>query len=729
MLRQSLSLVPALASLLSLSPHDHALLHELSPQKRKQNTLSALLALLKSNVKHSPVLIVFEDVHWIDPTSLELLTTIVQEAPQLPLLVLITARPEFIPPWPNHAHVTTLALTRLSRSIGAALVERITDRKALPQHVLDKILAQTDGVPLFIEELTKAVLESGLLREQDGCYVLDRPLPSFAIPTTLYASLMARLDRLGAAKEVAQIGAAIGREFSHDLLRVISGWPQDSLESALAQLVQSELVFCRGERSFRIYTFKHVMVRDVAYAGLLKSRRAELHAQIASAFEQQFLNTAEPELLAHHFTEAGLLEKAVEYWIRAGRKAAARSANKEAIAHLERGLQAVKRLAEDRKRDRLELDLQFTLAPCLIAAQGPAENFAVATFTRAHQLCARLGDAPEYLQVMFWLVTPRVVRGELPQALEEIAELTRLAETRRDHSALLNAVRGRAMILLFMGRVVEAQEEVERAITSFELSDENVRLNARSAGQDAGAAAFALVSWSCWLLGDVEKATIKITAALDRAHAVQHPHTLAYVSYYASVLYALRGEAEIALQHAERCLSLAEEHGFGQWRNLARAIRGISMAVLNPLDDALALNEVRAAFNEYRRAGYELGITALDILWCPALLMHNQPEAAMEVIEQGLSTAEGNNERIFEAELYRLKAKVVLARASPSSDAQGDPESLLQHALKIASGQKARVLEFRAAKDLAALWVAQGRSAQAARLLASHCGSCGESPA
>ena len=205
--------MPPLGNLLSLSPHDSALSHELSPRKRKQSTLSALLALLKSTVEQSPVLIVFEDVHWIDPTSLELLTAIVQEAPQLPLLVLITARPEFIPPWPNHAHVTTLALTRLSRKIGAALVERITDRKALPQEVLETILAQTDGVPLFIEELTKAVLESGLLREQEGCYVLDRPLPSFAIPTTLYASLMARLDRLGAAKEVAQIGAAIGREF------------------------------------------------------------------------------------------------------------------------------------------------------------------------------------------------------------------------------------------------------------------------------------------------------------------------------------------------------------------------------------------------------------------------------------------------------------------------------------------------------------------------------------
>jgi tetratricopeptide (TPR) repeat protein len=690
----------------------------LSPQKRKEITLLALLAWLQGAAELEPVLAVFEDVHWMDPTSLELLTLMVQRLPQLRALLLITARPEFIPPWPNHAHVTTIPLTRLSRRHGTALVERITTGKTLPEPVMEKILAQTDGVPLFIEELTKTVLESGLLQERNGRYVLEHPLPSFAIPTTLYASLMARLDRLAAVKEVAQIGAAIGREFSYELLSVVAGLSKERLDEALDQLVRSELVFCRGEKLERIYTFKHVLVRDAAYAGLLKSRRAELHAIIASAFEQRFQDfvETEPETLAHHLTEAGLIRKAVDYWLRAGRKAAARSANIEAIAHLQRGLDAVSRLPDESDRDALELDLQLALAPCLIATQGPASGLAVATFTRAHALCERLGDVPEYLQVMFWLVTASVVRGELPQAHEGIVTLIRLAKARDDQPALLNASRGRAMILLFMGRVADAHHEVEGAIETFNASDESVRLAARAAGQDAGAAARSLMSWALWLRGHADQARTQIEAALERADAVAHPHTRAYVGYYASVLYALRGEHALALRHAERCVALSEEHGFGQWRNLARAIRGTCTTMLNPSSDSLALDEVRGAFNDYRHAGYALGVTALDILWCPALLLRRQPEAALEIIEQGLATAGHNSERIFEAELYRLKARALLARGE--AGAVGDAQSLLQHAMTTAQSQEARALEFRAAIDLAALWKEHGKRAEAIDLLA-----------
>jgi predicted ATPase/class 3 adenylate cyclase len=703
LLAQTPSHVAILANLLSL-PEERDRLPDFSPQKRKETTLLTLLARLQSLAELEPVLAVFEDVHWIDPTSLELLTLMMQRVPQLRALLVITARPEFTPPWPNHAHVTTVSLTRLGRRHGMALIERITTGKALPEPVTEKILAQTDGVPLFIEELTKTVLESGLLQEQDGHYVLERPLPSFAIPTTLYASLMARLDRLAAVKEVAQIGAAVGREFSYELLIVVAGLSKEKLDEALDQLVRSELVFCRGERLERIYTFKHVLVRDAAYAGLLKSRRAELHAAIARAFEQRFPDfiEAEPETLAHHLTEAGLIRKAVDYWLRAGRKAAARSANIEAIAHLQRGIEATSRLPDESDRDALELDLQFALAPCLIATQGPASSPAMATFTRAHELCERLGDVPEYLQVMFWLVTASVVRGELPQAQEGIATLMRLAKARDDQSALLNAMRGRAMILLFMGRVADAHREVEGAIEAFNASDERVRLAARAAGQDAGAAALSLMSWALWLRGHADKARVQIEAALERADAVEHPHTRAYVDYYASVLYALRGEHALALRRAERCVALSEEHGFGQWRNLSRAIRGISTTMLDPSSDALALDEVKGAFNDYRRAGYQLGITALDILWCPALLLRQQPEAALEIIEQGLTTASHNSERIFEAELYRLKARALLARNG--AGAMADVQPLLYRAMTTARKQEARSLEFRAAMDLAALW-------------------------
>jgi predicted ATPase/class 3 adenylate cyclase len=707
--------VPILANLLSLPPSERYPLPELSPQKRKEATLAALMAQLERLSALQPVLVVFEDAHWIDPTSLELLAISVERLPHLRVLLLITARPEFVQPWPGHAHVTTLPLTRLNRRVGSAIIERIAAGKTLPKEVTNQILARTDGVPLFVEELTKTVLEGGLLQERDDHYVLERPLPALAIPTTLHASLMARLDRLAPVREVAQIGAVVGREFSYELLSVVAGLPKMKLDEALGQLVESELIFCRGEVPQAIYTFKHVLVRDAAYSGLLKSRRAQLHAAIASAFEQRFpeIIQAEPETLAHHLMEAGLNERAAGHWLQAGKKAAMRSANLEAIAHLQRGVEAVGCLPESSQRDRLDLDFQFALGPCLIATQGPASGKAMATFVRARELCERLGEPPEYLQIMFWVVTASVVRGELPQAAEMIATLLRLAQAHGDRPALLNAMRGEAMILLFMGRLADARKAIEGAFETFNASREADRLSARSAGQDAGVADLALMSWALWLLGDVDTAVARMTAAFERAASIEHPHTHAYACYYASVLHALRGEPAIAQGHAERCLALSEEHGFRQWRGLSRAIQGTCVTMLDPSSDAL--KEVMGALEEYRGAGYQLGITALYVLLCRALLLLRQPEAALEVTEQGLATAVHNTERIFEAELYRLKARALLARGS---DAMTSARPLLDQALVTARGQHARSLELRAATDLAILAIDQGRRDEARAILA-----------
>jgi predicted ATPase len=673
------------------------------------------LAQLQGLAAKQPVLTIFEDVHWIDPTSLELLTMAVDRVPQLRVLLLITARPEFTPPWPDPAHVATVGLTRLGRAEGVGIIKRITGGKTLPEEVMNQILARTDGVPLFVEELTKTVLESGLLRESNGRYLLEHPLPPLAIPNTLHASLMARLDRLAPVREVAQIGAVVGRDFSYELLNAVAGFSQERLEEALGRLVRSELVFCRGEIPHSIYTFKHVLVRDAAYSSLLRSRRAQLHAAIAKTFEQQFpdLVEAQPETLAHHLTEAGEIEKAVGYWLKAGKNAAHRFANLEAIAHLQRGIEIAARMPDSLGRDRLELDLQFALGPCLIATQGPASSTAIATFARGRELCAHLGDAPEYLQVMFWLATGSVIRGELPQAREATATLLDLAKSRNERPMLINAIRGLGMILLFMGHVADARMLTEQAVEAFAASNESERLAARAAGQDAGAAGLALMSWALWILGDIDVAGARMAAALQRAEAVKHPHTEAYICYYASILHALRGEPAIAHRYAQRCLALSEEHGFRHWHGLSRAIRGICTTLINPSSGTL--EEVRSALDEYRGAGYRLGITALYILLCPALLLRHQFETALEVIERGLSAASQNCERIFEAELYRLKARALLARGAP--DASIEVEALLDQALRTARSQQAKSLELRAARELAAIWSDQGRSDEALDLL------------
>ncbi|MGZ3308211.1 MAG: AAA family ATPase [Xanthobacteraceae bacterium] len=714
--------VAVLANLFALPTDDRYRLQELSPQKRKEKTLAALLALLEGAAAKQPVFITFEDVHWIDPTSLELLAAVVEHMPQLRALLLVTARPEFTPPWPSYPHVTTIPLTRLGRRDGAALVEQVAGGKSLPQEVMDEILARTDGVPLFIEELTKTLLESQMLQQRDGHYVLDRPLPSLAIPTTLHASLMARLDRLAPVREVAQIGAVAGRDFHYELLKAVAGLPTDRLEEALDQLVESELIFRRGEIPHAVYAFKHALVRDAAYAGLLKSRRGQLHAAIASALEQRFPEVVQtqPETLAHHLTEAGLIERAIEYWLVAGKNAALRSANVEAMAHLQRGIEVIGRLPASEDKDRSELDFQLVLGPCLIATHGPAASKALTTFARARELCERLGEPPEYLQVMFWLATASVVRGELPQALEAIAGLPSAAQARGNQPALLNGIRGQAMILMFMGRIVEARDALERAVEAFSASEESDRMAARAAGQDAGVSMLVLMAWVLWILGQVDEAVLRMDAALERADTVQHAHTHAYAWYYAAVLHALRGEPVIAQGYAERCLAISEQHGFRQWLGLSRAIRGICMAVLDI--SGSRLDDVVAELGEYQQAGYQLGITAQFVLLCPALLLQNEPEAALETIDQGLSVVSHNSERFFEAELYRLKARALLMRGAPDAEA----EALLDQALRTARSQQARSLELRAATDLARLWMKQGKHAAAHDVLSSIYGRFSE---
>ena len=367
--------VAFLADLLSLPASERHPLPNLSPQRKKERTLEALIRQLEGLARQQPVVVVFEDAHWIDPTSRELLDLAVERVRSLPVLLVVTFRPEFQPPWIGQPQVTMLALNRLDRRDRTALVEQIAGGKPLPDEVVDQIADRTDGVPLFVEELTKSVLESGVLREEADRYVLDRALPPLAIPTTLHDSLMARLDRLASVRLVAQIGAAIGREFSYALLRAVSRLSEDELQAALARLVASELVFQRGAPPDAVYTFKHALVQDAAHGSLLRSSRQQLHAQIAEALETHFpeLMDSQPELFAQHYAEAGLVEKSVAYWGRAGRKSAARSAMAEAAAQLQKGLDQLELLPETPERQRQELEFCSSLGCGVAIRQRPGD--------------------------------------------------------------------------------------------------------------------------------------------------------------------------------------------------------------------------------------------------------------------------------------------------------------------------------------------------------------------
>jgi predicted ATPase len=409
---------------------------------------------------------VLEDAHWCDPTTLELFDRVVEQVASLPVLLVVTYRPEFRLPWAGHTHVTCLALSRLGRAEAEAIVADAAGGRELPADLLEAIVGRTDGVPLFVEELTKAVLESGLLVDTDSHYELVGPLPPLAIPTTLHDSLMARLDRLAPVKELAQIGAVIGREFSHELLAAVAPISANLLGSALKQLVNSELVFRRGAPLNAVYTFKHALVQDAAYQSLLKSKRQQLHARIAEVLEERSPDVGKtaPDVLARHLTDAGLAERAIPYWRRAGELAAGRSANLEAIAHLSKGLELVGLLPNAPEHLDEELTLRLAIGGQLLATKGYAAPEVEWTYSRAWALCDQLGRSAELFAVLRGLWSCYLVRGEYQRAHDLAERLVALAEEQGEPLRRSLAWRARGTTLFFFGRFADATAALNEGI-------------------------------------------------------------------------------------------------------------------------------------------------------------------------------------------------------------------------------------------------------------------------
>ena len=409
-----------IADLLSLPAIIPDQLPNLSAQQKKNRTLQALLGQLNGLARRQPTVIFFEDAHWADPTSCELLDLMVERIGSLPVMLIVTFRPEFRAPWIGHPHVSMLALNRLSRRDRIAMIIQVTGGKALPRNIVDQIADRTDGVPLFIEELTKSVLESGLLREtQDGVYAFDAALPALAIPTTLHALLLERLDRLASVRRVAQIGAAIGREFSYSMLRAIAPLPEQELKADLERLVGSELVFQRGEPPDAMYIFKHALVQDAAHSSLLRSTRQQLHARIAEALEAHFpeLMDSQPELFAQHYAEAGLVQQSVASWAKAGRRSVGRSSMAEAAAQFQKSLDQLVLLPDGRERQKQELELRAALGAVLQAVKGLAAPETSHAYDRAYELWEKLDCPSEFLQVPFGRALHHLMRCEFGRAL------------------------------------------------------------------------------------------------------------------------------------------------------------------------------------------------------------------------------------------------------------------------------------------------------------------------
>jgi predicted ATPase/class 3 adenylate cyclase len=702
--------VPLFAALLSLPLPDRYAPLSLTPQRQRQKTLEALLALVLELAAQQPVLFIVEDLHWIDPSTLEFLTLLVDQGPTGRLFTLFTCRPEFRSPWGTRAHLTPITLNRLPRRFVEVMVARVAGDKALPSTVVQQVVAKTDGVPLCVEELTKMVLESGLLREEDDRYELTGALPPLAIPTTLHDSLMARLDRLAAVKEVAQLGATLGREFSYDLLQAIAQWDEGTLRRGLQQLVAAEFLYQRGLPPQATYRFKHALIQDAAYQSLLRSTRQQHHQRIAQVLEVRFPEICEtqPELLAHHYTEAGLTEQAVTYWQRAGERAVERSAQGEAISHLTKGLELVRTLPDTPERIQHELPLQITLGASLMATKGYAALEVEHAYTRARELCQQMGETPQLFSVLRGLWAYYLTRMELHVALELGEQLLRLAQSVQSQSLLVRAHFTLGQTLFHLGEFSTACAHVEDGITLFDSQRRSVR-----AMPDPGLGCLCYAGGVWWMLGYPDQGLKRIHEALTLAREQSHAFSLAFALFFAAICHQYRREVQVTQERADALISLTTEQGFGYLLVLGKIMEGWAQAEQGQREEGIT--QMRQGLTAMGAAGAEIVRPYFLGLLSEAHRKEGQTEEGLRVVAEALAAGRETGQRYYEAELYRLKGELLLAR---SAEQQVEAEACLQQALDITRRQEAKSLELRAAMSLSRLWQQQGRRSEARALLA-----------
>lgn len=704
-----------LADLLTVSANRPRPLLKLSPEQRKEKTLAALVAQFEALTAQQPVLMLCEDIQWIDPTSRELLDRLAHRVSALPAMILLTFRPEFAPPWAGHPHVTSHHLGRLNRDDAGVFIEHLAGRKTLPQKVTRQILERTDGVPLFLEELTKMVLESGLLREERDGFVLDAPLPPLAVPATLRASLVARLDRLSPVKEVAQIAAAIGREFAFDMLAAVCSRPQHELQDALDQLVASGLIFVRDTPPRSTYAFKHALVQDAAYGTMLRSRRRQLHNRVGSVLETHFpeIAAAQPEIVARHYTEAGVSAKAIGYWLKAGHLAGARSANAEARSHLVKGLDLVQRLAPGRERDRQELTFQSLLGPALIATKGHAAPEPMAAYRRALALIKKTGETAQQDSVLVGLFSIYYNHARFAEALKLARDFLHHADQHNEAASRVIARGMLSALFSLFGEFASARDHAVQAMSLFASLPQGP-FEWRYSTDLTISAKFQL-SIPFWHLGFPDQSIALDRDALAAAERLNHQVTTAFALTSATLGAFRRRDFPEFRQSVARLQGYARAHAMMQLSAWGTCLEGAALATADPAQ-AIERMEAGIALCEKikNRAFRPVWLTGL----AEAQLAAGRPKKARDSAESALAIADRTREHWMDAELWRLKAHIALRLGRRG--ARDEAETCLRHAIACADKQQSKMLALRAATSLAELWKQQGLRTKARELLAPH---------
>jgi class 3 adenylate cyclase/predicted ATPase len=710
--------VPLFASLLSIPLSDRYAPLTLTPQKQKEKIQQAVLAWSVKESEKQALLWVWEDLQWIDPSTLEFLGLLINQGPTARILTLLTFRPEFTPPWALRSHLTQLTLSRLPRKQIEAMVERVTGGKGLPAEVLQQVVSKTDGVPLFVEELTKMVLESGLLKKENGHYALSGPLPSLAIPATLQDALMARLDRLAAVREVAQLGATLGREFPYELIQAVSPVEEAKLQEALAKLVEAEVLYQRGLPPQASYLFKHALIQEVAYQSLLKSKRRQYHQQIAAqVLEERFpeIKEAQPELLAHHYTEAGLTAQAIPYWQSAGQKAIQCSANREAIVHLTKGLELLKTLPDTPERAQQELMLQLTLGVPLMITKGWAAPEVEQLLARDRELCRQLGETPQLFPVLRGLHSFYVMRAEYAAARELGEQRLTLAQSAQDPAFLLEAHHTLGQILLFLGEFAQAQVHLSQGVALYDPQQHSS--HAFLYGYDPGSSCLSYEAMTWLLLGYPDRGMEKLREALALARKLSQPASLAIVSTNAAVFHQCRREASLTQELAETIIAISTEHGLAEPLAIGNLQRGWALAEQGRGEEGIP--ELRQGMAAYRATGSDMVWPWMLALLAEAYAKMGQTEEGLTAVAEALATVNRTKEGIYTAELHRLKGALTLQSSVQSLESRiKEAEECFWKAIEIARQQQAKSWELRAAMSLSQLWQQQGKKNEARQLLA-----------
>ncbi len=689
---------------LPLSARDKEII--ISPQKRKVRMIELVTELLVRSSQQLPMLLIVEDLHWVDPSTLELLNNLIDVVPQHNILAVFTCRPNFDIPWRESDSLHVLHVDNLEQIDIESMLLSLTNGKALPVEIIEHIVDKTDGIPLFVEELTKMLLESDLLRFVGNKFVLDDAISENlmleqSIPVTLQDSLTARLDSMGAAKEVAQLGAALGREFSYKLLRSVISKGQEELDTALQELVDAEVLYRRGLPPNADFIFKHALIQDAAASSLLKSHKQKLHQRIASVLIDEYATITEnrPEQIAHHFTAAANYETALDWWIKAGSHALEQSASVEAIEHAKKGLNLLQHVSDSERNRRRELYLQMTLGPVLTATKGYAAPEVENAYKRAYELCKTVGVGEDLFPVLWGFYAFSVVRSEFLEALDAATQMLDIANKLQDESMQIESHQALGLINYFMGQPQLAMRHIEKVLALDSQSRD--RSFTFKSGQDASVCNLAFAALNSWLLGNGQQAEQYSKQAIQLAREIDHPFSLAYALNFAAWLSYMQNNPEKTKIYAQEEIDLSEEHAFF-WIHKGKLLLGWALA---QADDAEEIKRghslIKNGFHAYKEPGARLGQTlqiAIDTSIC---LREGNTEEGLVIVNNGLQAVDETGEVFWHAELLRLKAELLN---------KNDPQQALdcyQQAIAIAEQQAAAGLVQRVTESLDAFTAQQ----------------------